>query len=57
MASYISMIIALILTLSVVVSTHLFVMDSVDKFNSYGDTGGTYREWAEFERQANSLDI
>jgi hypothetical protein len=57
MASYISMIIALILTLSVVVSTHLFVMDSVDKFNGYGDGGGTYREWAEFERQANSLDI
>jgi hypothetical protein len=51
------MIIALILALLIIVSTHLFVMDSVDKFNGYGDGGGTYREWVEFERQANSIDI
>ena len=57
MALCISMIIALILALLVVVSTHLFVMDSVDKFNGYGDGGGTYREWVEFERQANLIDI
>ena len=55
MASYIPMIIALILAFTVIVSTHLFVMDSVDKFNGYGDGGGSYREWIEFEKEKNSV--
>lgn len=52
-----SMIIALVLAFLVVVSTHLFVMDSVDKFNGYGERSTTCRDWADFERRANSIDI
>jgi predicted alpha/beta hydrolase len=55
MASYTPMIIAFLLASFVVVSIHLFVMDSVDKFNGYGDSGGSYREWREFEKQKLSL--
>ena len=55
MASYTPMIIALIVASFAVISTHLFVMKSVDKFNGYGDGGGSYREWQEFEKQKLSL--
>ena len=55
MALCIPMIIAFLLSSFVVVSVHLFVMDSVDKFNGYGDSGGSYREWREFEKQKLSL--
>jgi hypothetical protein len=55
MALCIPMIIVLILTSFAVISTHLFVMKSVDKFNGYGDGGGSYREWQEFEKQKLSL--
>ena len=55
MALCMPMIIAFLLSSFVVVSVHLFVMDSVDKFNGYGDNGGSYREWREFEKQKLSL--
>ena len=49
------MLIVIILTSFAVISTHLFVMKSVDRFNGYGDGGGSYREWQEFEKQKLSL--
>jgi hypothetical protein len=55
MASYMPMLIVIILTSFAVISTHLFVMKSVDRFNGYGDGGGSYREWQEFEKQKLSL--
>lgn len=42
--------IALIITASIIVSFHLYVMKSVDGYSSYGQ-GGSFREWQEFERQ------
>ena len=55
MASYTPMIIAIFLMLTVVATIHLFVMNSVDNYNSYGDNGGSYREWVEFEKQKLQL--
>ena len=55
MASYTPMIIAIFLMLTAVASLHLFVMNSVDSFNGYGDNGGSYREWTEFEKQKLQL--
>lgn len=55
MALYIPMIIAIFLMLTVVASIHLFVMNSVDSYNGYGDNGGSYREWTEFEKQKLQL--
>jgi hypothetical protein len=56
MASCMPMIISLILTSAVVVLLHTFVMGSVDGFDRYGDNGGSYREWIDFEKQKNHLD-
>ena len=55
MASCMPMIIAFLITSFIVVSLHHFVMNSVDNFNGYGDNGGSYREWREFEKQKLSL--
>lgn len=55
MALCMPMIIAFIISSLAVVSLHLFVMNSVDNFNGYGDNGGSYREWREFEKQKLSL--
>lgn len=45
-----SALIALIITASIIVSFHFYVMKSVDGYSSYGQ-GGSFREWKEFERQ------
>jgi len=57
MASCIPMIIAFLITAAIVVSTHSFLMNSIDKFDRYGDTGGSFREWTEFEKQKNPLNF
>jgi hypothetical protein len=49
------MIIVFMLTSLAVISLHQFVMKSIDEFNGYGDGGGSYREWQEFEKQKLSL--
>ena len=51
MALCMPMIIAFSLLFTVVSTIHLFVMKSVDNYNGYGDNGGSYREWIEFEKQ------
>jgi len=57
MASCIPMIIAILITTVIVVSTHSFIMHSVDRFDRYGDSGGSFREWTEFEKQKNSANL
>jgi hypothetical protein len=46
--------IALIITASIIVSFHYYVMKSVDGYSAYGQ-GGTYREWQDFEREKMQL--
>jgi hypothetical protein len=55
MALYVPMFIALFIALVSVVAIHLFVMDSVDSYSGYGDNGGSFREWTEFEKQKLKL--
>lgn len=45
------MIIVFFLLFTAVATLHLFVMKSIDSYNGYGDSGGSYREWTEFEKQ------
>lgn len=55
MALYTPMFIALFIALTAAISLHVFVMNSVDSYNSYGDNGGSFREWTEFEKQKLKL--
>ena len=50
-----SALIALIITASAITSIHLLLMKSIDGYESYGQQGGSFREWREFEKQ--KLDI
>ena len=51
------MIITILITAAIVVSTHSFLMNSIDKFDRYGDNGGSFREWVDFEKQKNPLNF
>jgi hypothetical protein len=50
MASWLTMIIALLLTISSVTAVHLFVMKSVDSFTGYGERSSRY-EWDSFQNK------
>lgn len=49
-----SALIAFIVTASIIVSFHYYVMKSVDGYSSYGQ-GGTFREWQQFEQEKMQL--
>ena len=50
-----SALIALIITASIIGSFHWFLMRTVEEYSSYGQQGGSYREWREFEKAKAQL--
>lgn len=46
-----SALIALIITASAICSIHMLLMKSIENYDGYGQQGGSYREWRDFEKQ------
>lgn len=50
-----SALIALIITASIIGSLHWFLVKTVEEYSSYGQQGGSFREWKDFEKAKAQL--
>ena len=50
-----SALIALIITALIIGSFHWFLVKTVEEYSSYGQQGGSFREWKEFEKAKAQL--